>query len=319
MAQRRVRLEGKYRLITRSDLDGVVSAMLFQERGYVESVLFAHPKDMQDGTLSVTPRDIIVNLPFVPGCALAFDRRDPKDLPPDLDNLPNLVCETGEGSVSRMVYTWLGGRLSFPRLDQNMLAAVDKAVLANYSIEEILNPKDWVLLAFLLDARTGLGRFREFRQSNYQLLMNLIPFCRSHDIGEILRHPDVAERVQVYQEHQGRCQEQIRRCTQIQGLVGVVDLRQEETIWAGNRFLIYALFPEIEVSMHVMWGLRRQNTVIAVGRSIFGKNNKVNLGELVAKYQGGGHAAAGTCQVSHELSGQVLQELVNHINNAIKN
>jgi len=312
MAFRRVRLDGVYRLITRSDLDGVVSAMLLQERGYVDQVLFAHPKDVQDGTLSIGERDILVNLPYVPECALAFMRgveRNSGDAP------MNQVYDKGKGSTARLVYSWLGGRLAFPRLDQALLLAVDKAADADYSIDEILDPQGWVLLAFLLDARTGLGRFKDFRLSNYQLMMSLIPFLRTHGLKEVLENPDVAERIKLYREHQSACREQILRCTRVEGRVGIMDLRAESTIWAGNRFLIYALFPQIDVSIHVLWGLRRQNTVLAVGRSVIHRGRcSVHLGELVAQYGGGGHEAAGTCQTSHEQSEQVLRELVNKIN-----
>lgn len=308
---KRVRLSGKYRLITRSDFDGLVCGMLFQESGLADRILFAHPKDMQDGTVEVGPQDIIAGLPFVPGCALTFDISEQDNISEEAREEGLFVCDTRVQSVSRLVYAWLGGRLAFPRIDQTMLQAVDKAHSAKFSTDDILNPKSWVLLSFLMDARSGLGRFREFRLSNYQLMMELIPFFSNHGIQEILAHPDVQERIQVFEEHQSRFIAQIQKCTKVHGRLGVLDLREEETIWAGNRFAIYALFPQISVSMHVLWGLRRQNTVFAVGQSIVNQNPyDTDIGEVMSRYGGGGHGSAGSCQVPHEESERVLAELI---------
>lgn len=311
---KRVRLSGKYRLITRSDFDGLVCGMLFQEAGYVDRVLFTHPKDMQDGTIEVGPQDIIAGLPFVPGCAICFDIINHDHVPQDMHEEGIFVCDDRVHSVARLVYTWFGGRLAFPRIDQAMLKAVDKSHSAQFTIDEILDPQGWVLLGYLMDARSGLGRFREFRLSNYQLMLELIPFCVRHRIDEILAYPDVAERVQVFREHQGKFREQILRCTQVHGDVAVLDLRHEDTIWPGNRFALYALFPQVLVSIHVLWGLRRQNTVFAVGRSIVNRSeyNK-DISAIVEKFGGGGRPNAGSCQVAHEEAERVLGELVQEL------
>jgi len=307
MERKQIRLSGRYRLITRSDFDGLVCGMLLQEANLVDTILFAHPKDMQDGTIQASDRDIIAGLPLVPGCAACFNIHVDENFEQKSDTL---VYDSHQPSVARLIYSWLGGRLAFPRIDQAMLAAVDKAHSAQYSIDDILNPSGWVLLGFLMDARTGLGRFRDFRLSNYQLMMELIPFCRSHRIAEILEHPDVLERVQLYREHQEKCRLQIENSIRIEGIVGVLDLRQEETIWAGNRFLLYALFPQIAVSIHIIWGLRRQNTVFAVGRSIVNHSCTIDIGSLMETLGGGGHASAGSCQVRNDHADDVLPTIV---------
>ncbi|HSQ42898.1 MAG TPA: exopolyphosphatase [Fibrobacteraceae bacterium] len=316
MERKRIRLSGKYRLITRSDFDGLVCGMLLREAGWVDSVLFTHPKNMQDGTQEVGNRDILVGLPYVHGCAMAFSLQDSDLVPPEAKENGIFQCNPTSPSVSRLVYSWLGGRLAFPRIDQAMLLAVDKAHSAQYSEAEILDPQDWVLLGFLMDARTGLGRFRDFRLSNYHLMLELIPFCQHHPIGKILKHPDVAERIQVYHDHQPRFREQILRCTQLNGSVAIIDLRNEETIWAGNRFLVYALFPQAQNSIHILWGLRRLNTVFAVGRSIVNPVSSVNIGKLMEQFQGGGRPFAGTCQVPHDQANQALHTLVESLNQA---
>jgi len=194
------------------------------------------------------------------------------------------------------------------------MAAVDKADSARFEMEEVLHPEGWVLLNFLMDARTGLGRFRDFRISNYALMMDLIDYCKDHSIDEILKLPDVKERVDLYFEFEERFKEQIQRCSTVHDNLVVLDLRDESRIWPGNRFMIYALYPQCNISIHVMWGLLQQNTVFATGKSIFNRSSRTNVGELMLKYGGGGHEAAGTCQVENEDAERVLGELIEQIN-----
>jgi nanoRNase/pAp phosphatase (c-di-AMP/oligoRNAs hydrolase) len=177
----------------------------------------------------------------------------------------------------------------------------------------VLRPTGWVLLNFLMDSRTGLGRFRQFRISNYQLMMQLIDACQRHGIEEILELPDVKERVDLYHQQHEAFVEQLRRCTSLRGRVAVVDLRPETVIHAGNRFVVYALFPDCLVSVHVLWGKQRQNTVIAVGKSILNRASAADIGALMLGYGGGGHANAGTCQVPHADADRVVTELIGHL------
>jgi nanoRNase/pAp phosphatase (c-di-AMP/oligoRNAs hydrolase) len=195
-----------------------------------------------------------------------------------------------------------------------MMAAVDKADSAHMTLDEILNPKGWVLLNYLMDSRTGLGRFREFRVSNYALMMDLIDYCREHTIDEILELPDVKERLALYFGHAERAKEQIERCTALHGNLAVLDLRRAETVWATNRFMIYAIFPQVNISIHLMWGVQRQNTVFATGKSIVNRTSLTDIGELMLKYGGGGHHAAGTCQIENDRADAVLEELIKKIN-----
>ncbi len=301
----------KHRLVTRSDFDGLVCGLLLKELDLVDEITFVHPKDMQDGKIEITDRDITTNLPYVDGVHLAFDhhtsetvRVGPKD---------NHVIDPDAPSAARVVYDYYGGKDRFPRVSDEMMLAVDKADSAQFSEDEILHPKGWVLLNYLMDARTGLGRFHTFRISNYQLMMQLIDFCRDHRIEEILALPDVKERVDVYFDHEPRFKEQLQRCSTVHGPLVVLDLRAEETIWAGNRFMIYALHPRCNISIHVLWGKQNQNTVFAVGKSILDRSSKVNIGALMLEYGGGGHEAAGTCQVSNEQAEAKLAEIVSRI------
>ena len=302
----------KFRLVTRSDFDGLVCAVLLNEMDLIDEIKFVHPKDMQDGKVEVSDRDITTNLPFVPGVHLAFDHHASETIR-NTGERPNHIIHPDVPSAARVVFDHYGGAGRFPARFHDMMEAVDKGDSAQFSHEEIMEPQDWVLLNFLMDSRTGLGRFREFRVSNYQLMMDLIQYCRNHDIDEILQLPDVVERVDLYFEHTARAREQIERCSQVHGNLLVLDLREEETIFAVNRFMVYAMFPQTNISIHVLWGVQKQNTVFATGKSILNRSSKTNIGELMLAYGGGGHENAGTCQVDNDRAALVLQELVTRI------
>lgn len=303
----------KYRLVTRSDFDGLVCAVLLNELDMIDEIKFVHPKDMQDGKIEITERDITTNLPFVPGAGLVFDHHLSETLR-NTGGQSNYIINPKAPSAARVVYDYCGGKKAFPNIADDMMEAVDKADSAQYTRDDILDPKGWVLLNYLMDARTGLGRFREFRVSNYTLMMDLIKYCRNHTIDEILQLPDVKERVDLYFEHAEKAKEQILRCTTVHQNLAVLDLRREDTIYATNRFMIYALFPQTNISIHVMWGVQKQNTVFATGKSILDRSSQTNVGELMLQYGGGGHQAAGTCQVPNEQADALLLEIAARIN-----
>lgn len=305
--------EQKFRLVTRSDFDGLVCAVLLNELDLIDDIKFVHPKDMQDGKIDIGPRDITTNLPYVPGAHLAFDHHESETLR-NTGERKNHVIDARAPSAARVVYDYYGGRKTFPNIADDMMEAVDKADSAQFTRDEILDPQGWVLLNYLMDARTGLGRFREFRISNYALMMDLIKYCRNHGIDEILALPDVKERVELYFEHAEKAREQLLRCATVHKNLVVLDLRDEETIWATNRFMIYALFPQTNISIHVLWGVQKQNTVFATGKSILDRGSRTNVGELMLQYGGGGHQAAGTCQVDNDRAAATLQTLIAKIN-----
>lgn len=303
----------KFRLVTRSDFDGLVCAVLLNELNLIDDIKFVHPKDMQDGKIDIGNRDITTNLPYVAGAHLAFDHHLSETLRNPRERA-NHIIDADAPSAARVVYDYYGGKAAFPRISEAMMEAVDKSDSAQFSRDDILNPGGWVLLNFLMDARTGLGRFRDFRISNYALMMDLIKYCRDHDIDDILTLPDVKERVELYFAHADKAKDQILRCATVYKNLVVLDLRDEETIWATNRFMIYALFPQTNISIHVLWGVQKQNTVFATGKSILDRSSKTNVGELMLAYGGGGHQAAGTCQVANEQAAATLQALIARIN-----
>ncbi len=302
----------KYRLITRSDFDGLVCAVLLKQLDMVDDIKFVHPKDMQDGKVEVSARDITTNVPYVPGVYLAFDHHLSEMARVD-EKFENHIIDPKAPSAARVVYDYYGGKAKFPNISDEMMAAVDKADAAQLSRDDILDPDGWMLLNFLMDARTGLGRFRDFRISNYQLMMMLIDACLKHTVEEILELPDVKERVELYWKHDDLSRDQIQRCSNVFQKLVVLDLRSEETIYAANRFMIYALYPQCNMSIHVMWGREKQNVVFATGKSILDRSSKTNVGALMLDYGGGGHKAAGTCQIAIDDAERVKAELIEKI------
>ena len=298
----------KKRLITRSDFDGLVCAVLLKEMDLIEDIKFVHPKDMQDGKIEVDENDISTNLPYVKGIGLAFDHHLSETI--RNEKMDNHIIDPDAPSAARVVYNYYGGKERFSMISDDMMEAVDKADAAWFTEEDILNPQGWELLSFLMDARTGLGRFREFRISNYNLMMDLIDYCKHHTIEDILKLPDVKERVDLFFSYKDQFYAQIKDNAKVVGDVLVVDLKDQETIYPGNRFVKYALYPDTKISVQVIWGFRKQNTVFTVGKSIINRSSDVNIGEIMLSYGGGGHKNAGTCQVDHEDADRVLGELL---------
>ena len=308
-------MEGKMRLVTRSDFDGLACAMMLRELGIIDEIKFVHPKDVQDGKVELSQNDITTNLPYDPRVALAFDHHES-----EVDRLKaqetggKLIIDPNARSAARVVYDYYGGKKTFPRVSDELMEAVDKGDSADFTMDEILHPKGWVLLHYLMDPRTGLGRFRNFRISNYDLMMELISYCMDHTIDEILELPDVKERVDLYFEQADLFEAQLKRIAKVYDKVVVLDLRDEEIIHAGNRFMIYALYPETQISVHVAWGFRKQNTAVMIGKSIVNKGSNVDIGELCLKYGGGGHHNAGTCQLDNDKVDAELPNIIAALN-----
>ena len=301
----------RYRLVTRSDFDGLVCAVLLKELDLIDEIKFVHPKDMQDGLIAISDNDITTNLPYVEGVHLAFDHHFSESR--RNESRDNYIIDPDAPSAARVVYDYYGARDYFTNVPEDLMEAVDRGDSASFTMDEVLQPRGWNLLNFIMDARTGLGRFKNFRISNYQLMMDLIDYCREYPIEEILKLQDVRERVELYREHERLFQEQTRSCSTVHGNVLVVDLRGEETIYAGNRFIKYALFPETNVSIQVIWGFKKQNTVLSVGKSIFNRSSEANIGELMLEYGGGGHEAAGTCQVDNDKADEIVSQVVERL------
>jgi len=302
------------RLITRSDFDGLACGALLLEAGIIKSYTFAHPKDLQDGLVPVTDNDCLANVPYVEGCGLWFDHHSSEDERLDLKGKYEGESRHAP-SCARIIYEYYGGKEKFPQFD-DLMEAVDKVDSGNLTKDEILNPGGWILVGFLMDPRTGLGRFRNFTISNYQLMEKLLVCCRTMSTAEILEMPDIKERIVLYNEQNERFKKMIFKHTVTKKDVIITDLRGVDPIYTGNRFLIYSLFPAQNISAWIVPGKEGKGCAVAVGYSILNRTSNVDVGKLMLKYGGGGHKQVGTCQFSDENMEEnlpkLLDELVNY-------
>jgi len=300
------------RLLTRSDFDGLACGALLKQLGIIDSWKFVHPKDMQDGLVEVTDQDVLANVPYAPGCALWFDHHTSEserlgDAAAKVEGASRL-----EDSAARLVYEYYDGRERVPQFEE-MIRAVDKVDAAKLTVSDVLRPEGWVLLGFIMDPRTGLGRFQDFTVSNYELMGKLINMCGVKSIEEILADPDVKERVAKYFEQDELFRAMLDEHTYTEGNVIVTDLRGVSPIYTGNRFTVYSLYLEQNISIWVTDGREKRNCAIAVGHSIFNRTSNTNVGKLTFKYGGGGHSQVGTCQVPYADADRVIAEILEQL------
>ncbi|MCL2303721.1 MAG: exopolyphosphatase [Planctomycetaceae bacterium] len=296
------------RLVTRSDFDGLVCGMLLKEEGLIDDVQFVHPKDLQDGLFKAESRDVLCNVPYVPGCGMWFDHHSSELERVGWDQSVKGLSKKAP-SCAGIIYEYLGGEAKYPKF-KDLIQAVDKVDSGQLTQEEVCNPQGWVLLGFIADPRTGLGRFHEFRISNYNLMLEFINHFRALSLEEILVHPDVKERIDLYREQSELFVEMLKEHTKIDGNVIITDLRNVETIYASNRFTVYGVFPEQNVSLWITDGKGKLNVMIACGYSILNRTCTVDVGALMLKYGGGGHKQVGTCQAPSEDANQIIAEIV---------
>ncbi len=304
------------RLVTRSDFDGLGCAAILKEVGEIDDIKFVHPKDIQDGIIEITGNDILANIPYVPGCGIWFDHHSSEHERKAFGDFKG-VSDPSAPSAARVVYNHYGGHETFKNDHLNDLVdAVDKADSAQFRKDEILDPDGWVLLSFVMDPRTGLGRYRDYRISNYALMMDMIDYCREKTDKEILELPDIKERTVRYFEQDKLFREMLLQNSTTSGSVVLTDLREQEEIYTGNRFLLYSLFPDQNISMQVMWGFQRQNIVITCGYSIINRSATADVGSLMLKHGGGGHRRVGTCQIPVDKADEVIKEVLDTLNNS---
>ncbi|MEG1603729.1 MAG: exopolyphosphatase [Cloacibacillus sp.] len=299
------------RLVTRSDFDGLACGALLKESGIIDNWMFSHPKDLQDGLVDVTCDDCLANVPYVPGCGLWFDHHSSESERLELNGRYKGESRTAP-SCARIIYDYYGGAERFAHYDATM-AAVDKVDSGALSVDEVLHPSGWILLGFIMDPRTGLGRWRNFTISNYQLMEKLLDCCSSMDIDEIMELPDVRERIEVYFEQSGKFDAMIKKYTRTDGELIISDLRGVDPIYSGNRFYIYSLYPKQNISMWIVSGKGGKGCSCAVGYSVLNRSSSVDVGKLMLKYGGGGHKAVGTCQFTDECMDENIKLLIGEI------
>ena len=296
------------RLFTRSDFDGLACGALLSYLGLIDEWKFVHPKDIQDGMVEATDNDILANIPYIKGCKLWFDHHSSESERLGTHSYFEGVSKVAP-SCARVVYEFYGGDAKLGKF-QEMIHYVDKVDSGDLTADEILDPKGWILLGFIMDPRTGLGRFRNFTISNYDLMAVLAKACAEKTIYEILDMPDVKERLDFYFQQRDLFIEMVKKYTKVDGNILLVDMRGVDTIYAGNRFIIYTLFPDQNISLWVVDGRNKSNVAITVGHSIINRTSTVDVGSLLLFYGGGGHRQVGTCQVSYDEADRIISEII---------
>ena len=298
-------------LITRSDFDGLACGAILKEAGIINSFTFVHPKDLQDGIIPVTENDVLANVPYVPGCGLWFDHHSSEES--RLESAFYKGESRLEKSAARIIYEYYGGKEKLPHFEE-MVDMVDRVDSGDLNMNDILNPQGWILLGFIMDPRTGLGRFQDYTISNYSLMKDLIDECRVKKIDQILDNPNVKERLERYWEQDGLFREMIKAYTQLHGNVIVTDLRNVSPIYSGNRFLIYAIYPEQNISIWIVDGRGKKNAAVAIGHSILNRTSNTDVGALCLKNNGGGHKQVGTCQMLYDDCDRIVKECIEQMN-----
>ncbi len=301
------------RLLTRSDFDGLVCAVFLSDREIVDSYKFVHPKDLQDGKVDVTSDDVLANIPFNEDCGMWFDHHASEEDRVDFETIEFEGVTRSAASTAQVVWDYYGGESAFGSRFLSLLDAVNKTDSANLTSEEIMNAKGWILLSFMMDPRTGLGRFSDYRISNYQLMMDMIGYCQTKTAEEILEISDIQARVKRYHDQQGLFIDMLERCCEAKENLIVTNLLNEDTIYSGNRFLVYGIFPDQNIEVRVMWGKNKQNIVLACGHSVLNRSSRTNVGRLMLEYNGGGHREVGTCQIPIDNWEESLKKIVKQI------
>jgi hypothetical protein len=295
------------RLLTRSDFDGICCAVLLKELGLMDEMVYAHPKDLQDGKIAVGNNDILANVPYVPGCGLWFDHHSSEN-----ERLQLAGKYEGRSTFAPSAARVINDYYSSDKLSRfkEMLHFVDKVDSADLTEDEILNPTGWILLGFICDPRTGLGYHKNYRISNLAFMSDLVDHIRTKSIDEILSLPDTQERIAIYKENDQKAREFLKEHSRIEGSVLITDARGVVDLPPSNRFLVYSMFPTTNISVRMIEGKGKEFVSISVGYSILNRTASIDVGSLMLKYGGGGHKAVGTCQVPHNMADIVLKEIV---------
>lgn len=294
------------RLITRGDLDGLTCAVFITQKEQIDELLFAHPKDMQDGLVEVRQGDAVANLPYHPMCGLWFDHHESEE---EAAQVARFRGRYGVApSAARLVYEYYEDP-AFARYGE-MLAETDRVDSARLAVEDVIHPARWVLLSYTLDPRSGLGQFKQY-------FVKLLDAAKTQRIEDILEIPEVSGQVQRWRVEQERFEEVTREHSYLDRSVIVTDFRELDARPVGNRFLVFTMYPQGNIQALIFWGRERKNVVVAVGHSIFNRTSKVHVGKLLGQYGGGGLKGAGTCQLPTEQADQKISEIIKQIQSTV--
>ncbi|HEY5648555.1 MAG TPA: exopolyphosphatase [Nitrospiria bacterium] len=292
------------RLVTRGDLDGLTSAVLISTMENIESIELIHPQDITDNKFKITKNDIMANLPYNPECALWFDHhlltKSNKKPPEDVKGRHALAPST-----ARVIYDYYQSEKL--RKFEHLVQETDRLDSAQLTREDVLSPEGVVLLGFTVDGRTGIGAFKDY-------FLNLVERLQTLPIDEVLKLPEVAERISLIQRENTLFQKSLMDHSRLDGNVVITDFRPLEKVPVGNRFLVYTLFPDANVSVRLQRGPQNAYVVATLGHSIFNRTSMANCGEICSRFGGGGHKGAGAVP----LKGAGVEEKISEIIQLLK-
>ncbi len=300
------------RLITRSDFDGLVCAVLLQEVEQIDSVEFVHPKDVQDGKVAVGRDDILTNLPYQPGVGLWFDHHSS-----EVARNEETVSYRGRFEIAPSAARVVANHYGPEKLGKyaKLLESVDKSDAAQLTMDEVLRPDGWILLSYVMDPRTVLACHRDYAVINRDLMTKMIDLIAKHpdhpDV--VLADPDVKRRTDRYFAQEKEFEAYMRAHSRLDGNAIITDIRGAGEPLAGNRFFIYTMFPEANIQVRIFDGRKGEFVVCAVGHSIFNRTCNTSVGELMSRYAGGGHRGAGTCIVPLDRAADVIDEILTEL------
>jgi hypothetical protein len=295
------------RLVTRGDLDGLVCAVIISLHERVESIVLIHPQDITDGRMEITGQDIIANLPYHPNCAMWFDHH-PHTATPSMRPIEFKGVFDAAPSAARLVYEYYGGEARMPHYAE-LVRETDRLDSAQLEPSDVLDPQGWIAVGFTIDGRTGIGAFEEYFHTLVGKLMHRAT------LEQVLENPEVQKRCAMLRDQDQAFREALRRHSRVDANVVVTDFRGLEQVPVGNRFLIYALFPQVNVSMRLQWGPQKRFQMLTLGHSIFRRTCHTDVGELCARYGGGGHRGAGSVPLMDDPEMQIQMILAELKNN----
>ena len=289
-------------LVTRADWDGLVCTVLLSKTDKIDGIFFAHPKDMQDGKVKIPKGAVVANLPYHPDCGLWFDHHVSEEEKARKlgDQLKGRFALAP--SAARLVYDYYGGEAKFPEYKE-LLGITDRVDGAQLTLEDVTHPQGYVLLAYTIDPRSGLQGYQSY-------FLWMVELLKEQPLEKIMADPEVKTRCETILAEDTRFRRALLINSKQDGNVVITDFRGLGEVPPGNRFLIYALFPTANVSVRLFDGPGGKTMVVALGHSIFNRTCQTNLGELLSKYGGGGHAGAGTAQLPKAGADAKIAEII---------
>jgi hypothetical protein len=294
------------RLVTRGDLDGLTSAVLLTTVENIDEIELIHPQDITDGHFTITGNDIMANLPYHPDCAVWFDHHELTESnasPPEQFKGAHAL----KPSVARVIYDYYGeGKL---KRFKHLVDETDRFDAAQLSLEDVNDPQGVIMLGFTIDPRTGMGRFKEY-------FLKLVELLKTRGIDEVMAHPEVVARMERYREENADFRQALKAHSRQDGNVVITDFRKMEQIPVGNRFLVYTLFPDANVSLRLQWGPKRKFVAATLGHSIFSRTCRTDIGQLCSDFGGGGHRGAGACILPTDEAEGKIGEIIDRLKEA---